>query len=143
MTQRDALTFGLAFLGYCLLGATVAVQARGLAARGLRTLLALVLPAHVFLVWHWRFDWSLDAAVRKSVLGFALFHGALLAIIAAAFLGRTASRRVLAAAFLVVSAAAVPAPWRYREIAALRVPMIAACAGAIAAWLWSRRRARD
>ena len=48
--------------------------------------------------------------------------------------------RLVVAAFAVVCVGALPAPFRYEEIAALRVPVVAVPIAAAAYWLWQRRR---
>ena len=126
-----------------LLGASIVRIAGGRTARALAACLAPLVLAHVFLVWHWRFEWSFARAVAKSWAGFAIFHTALLALVAAPFLPSRAAARTLIAAFAVVSLAAVPAPWRYPEIRVLAVPMALACIGTVALAVRARGMARQ
>ena len=144
MPQYDHLTFPLAGAGYLLLGADFALRSGGRAFRALTVLLALVVLAHVALVWSDRFDWSLARMLQKSVAGFVLFHAALLLVLAAAVLPRRHGDRCILLAFPIVSAGALPAPFRYPEIGWLKAPLLALFALAVVAAVlaFRRRRAR-
>ena len=77
----DDWTFGLAVIGYGLLGADLACQHAQRPNRALSAAVASVVGVHVALVWHFRFDWSLSTMLEKSLLGALLFHSALLLIV--------------------------------------------------------------
>lgn len=137
---RTAITFGLAYLGYLLLCADVVRRAFGCRGRAVTLMLATVVTAHVACVWIWRFDASLQRALDKSIVGFVIFHTALLLILAGSVLRATWSTRVLVAAFVVVSSGALPAPFRYDEIRILAIPMFALFVPTVVILIWVWRR---
>lgn len=137
---HDWITFGLAFLGYAALAADAVRRAAGARSPGPTRLAAAIVLAHVLCVWAFRFDWSLQAMLAKGLGAFALFHGAFAAILAAVLVREPWRSRLVLAAFAVVSLGAVPAPFRYDEIAVLRLPMLAAFGAALAAMVRWRPR---
>lgn len=140
----DAITFGLAFAAYLSLCADVVTRRARRPRRSLAPLTAVVATTHVILVWSTRFHWSLADAWSKSPLGFVLFHGTLALLLVSAVRSPDRGDRGVFAAFVIVSAAAVPAPWRYPEIAILRAPMVVTCAvTAVLALGVARRRRFD
>ncbi len=86
--NEDAVVFGLAGTGYILLAKDTALRVSGRRWPALGILTALVILAHVALVWALRFEWSLPRAWEKSPAAFLVFHTALLLILAAPFLHR-------------------------------------------------------
>lgn len=141
MTSDD-LTFGLAIVGYALLAADFALEHRSGSHRSLGWLTLLVVFAHVVCVWAFRFEWSLQRMLDKSLAGFLLFHGALLAIVAARFSAGTRRRAITTGAFALVTAGAVPAPLRYPELSLLTLPVFAIAVGGIAVAVQGARRRR-
>ncbi|HEU4339177.1 MAG TPA: hypothetical protein VFS19_03840 [Planctomycetota bacterium] len=140
----DHLTFGLAFAAYVLLAADVAARAWGIRKRGLTFILAVVLTAHVALVWGHRFGWSIEWALAKGWTGFVVFHAAYAAIVAAAVAREPWATRLLFAAFPVASAGAIGAAFKYDYVNGLRFPLLAVLAIAIvAAGLGWKRRLND
>lgn len=131
MTSDD-LTFGLAVVGYALLAADFALEHRGRPLRGVGWSALGVVSAHVVCVWALRFHWSLQRMLDKSLAGFLLFHGALLLIVAARLAEGTRRRAITSAAFVLVTAGAVPAPLRYPELSLLTLPVFAIASIAIA-----------
>jgi hypothetical protein len=137
----DALTFGLAYAAYLLLGAAVALVAWGRPRRVVLTAAAAVALVHVGLVWGWRFGWSLDYALEKSLPGFVLFHAALGLIVAAALARGPAAGWLACLAFPVVTAGAVGAAFKYDDVSGYRIPLLAALsATALAGVLGVRAR---
>ncbi|MGE3172116.1 MAG: hypothetical protein AB7O97_05770 [Planctomycetota bacterium] len=128
----DWLTFGLAFVGYVLLAADGARRWRGHRHPALLCAAAAVILAHVTCVWGLRFGGSLDAALAKGWPPFLLFHGALSLIVAAVLVPEPWRTRLALTALAVVTAGALPAPFRYDELALLRLPMLAVAAAAVA-----------
>lgn len=137
----DFLTFGLAFAAYTLLGADCVAHAWGKPRRALTVTLAVVLIAHVALVWGHRFGGSLETALAKGLPGFVVFHAAFAAIVAAALAPEPWSGRLLFAAFPVASAGAIGAAFKYDYVAVLRAPLIVVLAAtlAIATLAWTSR----
>lgn len=137
---RTAITFGLAYLGYALLCVDVVRRAVGHRGRAWTFVLSAVVTAHVACIWIWRFDASLQRALDKNLAGFVIFHTALLLVLAGSVLRATWSRRVLVAAFVVVSSGALPAPFRYDEIRILAIPMFALFVPTVVMLIWAWRR---
>ena len=135
----DDWTFGLAVLGYGLLGADLACQHAQRPNRALSAAVASVVGVHVALVWHFRFDWSLSTMLEKSLLGALLFHSALLLIVLAPLLDSW-RRMTTTMAFLLVTAGAVPAPFRYPELSLLQLPILAIAATSISCAVAAKRR---
>ncbi len=134
----DNLTFGLALAAYALLGADVVARAWGVKRRPLTIVLAIVLTAHVALVWGHRFGWSVETALAKGLTGFVIFHAAFAAIIAAAVAREPWATRLLYAAFPVASIGAIGAAFKYDYVSVWRIPLLAVLAGT--AVLSARRR---
>ncbi len=139
-STRTTITFGLAYLGYALLCVDVVRRAVGHRGRAWTFVLAAVVTAHVACVWLWRFEGSLQRALDKSIVGFVIFHTALLLILAGSVLRAPWSTRVLVAAFVVVSSGALPAPFRYDEIRILAIPMFALFVPTVVMLVWAWRR---
>ena len=134
----DVATFGLAFAAYLALAIDVVLRRRGTTSRARSLVIAALASAHVTMVWVHRFGGSLDRALEKSVAGFVLFHAVFLAILVIAIATRSGMRRlsidrVAYTTIVIVTLAALPAPWRYPELAWLKVPMVIAAAST--AWL--------
>ena len=137
--MADSITFGLAFTGYALLAADASRRVRGQCSVTLTRLCAAVVVAHVLCVWALRFDWSFVAMFDKSPFAFVLFHTALLGIILASLLAEPSRSRLVIGSFAIVCLGAIPAPFRYDEIAVLQIPVLAtALAAAWYAW-WPHR----
>jgi len=117
----DWLVFGLAYVGYALVCASVSMRAWRSKSRIVPAAAAGVIVAHIALVWIVRFEGSLDAALSKGAAGFAIFHDALALMVAAALAPEPWSGRAMFTAFPVVT-------------------LIAEFAAAIALILLSRRR---
>lgn len=137
----DDWTFGLAMIGYGLLGADLVCQHTRRPCRPLSAAVALVVLCHVVCVWHFRFDWSLASMIEKSLVGALLFHSALLAILAAPLLHHR-RRPITTFAFTLVTVGAVPAPLRYPELGLLMLPVLTIAIASIAGAAMGRRRAQ-
>lgn len=139
MTSDD-VTFGLALIGYALLATQfVRVHAKH-ETRRLAIVTATVVTAHVACIWGLRFDWSLTHMLDKSLPGFVIFHTALLLILIAPLLRRKPRVRVTTAAFVLVTAGALPAPFRYPELSLMLLPLVAIAATAIGYVVITKRR---
>ena len=120
----ENFTFLLAFLGYVGLSANLVLTARGTFSRPAIALVALVAVAHVYLVWAFRYDWQFDMAVRNGYAGFLIFHSALLCIVAAALVPPAICKPLILLSFLIVSAGASGAVFRYDVVSVYRVPVL-------------------
>jgi hypothetical protein len=142
MTADDC-TFGLAIVGYGLLATDFARLWRGRNSRALPWLTAAVVLAHVACVWALRFDWSLHRMLDKGIIGFVLFHCALVLVLLAPLLGGKGRRRTVTGAFVLVSAGALPAPFRYPELGLLALPLLAVFVAAMLHVVAGRPRLPD
>ena len=61
---------------------------------------------------------------HKSAFAFVLFHGALLLILGSVLAGERHRSRLVLLAFAIVVIGAVPAPFRYPELAMLQIPVV-------------------
>jgi len=137
---QDAITFGLAFLGYLLVAANVVLHFRKRPRRELLLVMAAVILVHVGLVWSLRFGWSLTLAWNKGPAGFVIFHAALVLLCGAAVVPDPWSRRLLYTAFPIVSAGGLGATFTYDFVAGYRLPLLAALVGTLLlCWLGYRR----
>jgi hypothetical protein len=140
----ERITFLLAVIGYAGLTTTALLAA-------LRKLpvvfwrgVALVIVSHVVLVWMVRYDWQLASATRNGYVGFLVFHGALVLIVASLFLAERSARVFVWTAFAIVSLGALGAVFRYEVVAIYRAPVVLVAAvgagGLVRAYHLSRRR---
>ncbi len=120
----ENFTFLLAFLGYIGLSANLVLTARGTYSRPAIALVALVAVAHVYLVWAFRYDWQYAMAVRNGYAGFFIFHAALLSIISAPFVPPSICKPLIVLSFLIVSAGASGAVFRYEVVSIYRIPVL-------------------
>lgn len=140
--DQDAVTFGLAGVGYLLLAKDAALRLVGRRWPALGLFTTVVVLAHVGLVWALRFEWSLEKAWEKSPPAFLIFHGALVLVALAPFATGSTRDRVTWIAFAVVSAGALPAPFRYPELGLLAIPLLAAFCGVVGVLIIRRRASR-
>ena len=138
--EQDAITFGLAAVGYILLAKDTALRLAGRRWTVLGILTALVVLAHVTLVWTFRFEWSFLDAWQKSPVAFLIFHSALLLILIAPLTAPRTRDRLTWLTFAIVSAGALPAPFRYPELQLLALPLLAAFTAVVAVFLLTRSR---
>lgn len=138
--NADDVTFGLALVGYGLLAADFARLHAGRTGRRLAWATAAVVLAHVVCVWSLRFEWSLTRMLEKSLPGFVLFHTALALILVAPALRGKPRVLVTSIAFALVTAGALPAPFRYPELSLLFLPLFAIAVSAVGYVIVARRR---
>ena len=120
----EFLTFLLAPIGYAGLTTVTVMAAYGRMPTLLHRVTAAIIVTHVFMVWHVRYEWQFSEATRNGYGGFALFHGALLAIIASTVVPMRIAEKLLVAAFLTVTLGALVATSRYDVVRAYRIPVI-------------------
>ncbi|MCI0378901.1 MAG: hypothetical protein L0215_14940 [Gemmataceae bacterium] len=139
--MRDHITFGLAYAGYVLLCINLVVHAARRPRRWLLWAMAVTISTHVFLIWHWRFEWVPAHAWDKSPAGFLIFHNALAVLIAATLTPQSWSGRLLFLALPIVSAGALGAAFRYDYVAQYQWPLVSALAVTVllCIWLWTIR----
>jgi hypothetical protein len=127
-SMLTAVTFLLAVAGYLALTLAAVIGPRRRLIRGC----AVIVVAHVLLVWWLRYDWAISEATRHGYAGFVVFHTALAAILWAAIAPEALARRLVRAAFVIVSIGALGAVFRYDVVRPYRVPVVlCAVAGSI------------
>jgi Kef-type K+ transport system membrane component KefB len=123
----------LAPIGYAGLALTANLAVRDRTPIWFWRAVVLVIVTHVLLVWGVRFEWQWSRATRNGYAGVVLFHGALAAILISVGVAEALRRRLLIAAFAVVTAGAVGAVFRYEDAARFReVVMVLAGVGTVA-----------
>ncbi len=123
MQGTDAITFGLAVAGYASMGLDVVLQRAGRAYRLVSVGVVLLVVSHVTCVWALRYGWSVAKATER-LGGFVIFHAALAMLIAAAIVDEKWRRFITPAAFLVVTAGAVGAVFKFEYVEPLRIPVL-------------------
>jgi hypothetical protein len=108
--------------------ATLADFGRNGPRRQLLRLTALVVSAHVLLVWAVRYHWQVEAATRNGLVPFLVFHTALVLIIVAALVARPWTRTLVWIAFPIVSLGAIGAVLTHDAVTHYRLPVIALAA---------------
>ena len=136
------VTFALAAAAYVGLGVSAVLAQRRARFVKLWRLTVVIAAIHVVMVWHVRYSWSLDLAVRNGYAGFVIFHSALLSMLGACIVRRDAARWLILLSFAIVSVGANGAVWRYDVVAIYRVP-VAACAALSGLMLIASRFSRN
>jgi hypothetical protein len=140
----EFITFLLAAIGYAGLTMAAVFAARGHVPVLFWRSVAAVILMHVVLVWVVRYEGQLSEAIRNGYVGFVLFHGALLAILASVVLPDRLARPLIMGAFAVVTVGALGAVFRYEVVAQYRIPVVLCAilgsAGSIRAYRSQQRR---
>lgn len=123
-TNIEFITFLLAIIGYIGLGFNLLTIVRSRLTKPYMAATAVVVLVHVFMVWAFRYGWAFSQATRNGYVGFLLFHSALLCILIAVFAPTETANKLVAAAFLIVSAGAIGATFRYDVVAIYRIPVL-------------------
>ena len=135
----ETITFLAAITGYAGLTANMVLVASGRHRPVHMTPVALIVFAHVLMVWHYRYEWEIAQATRNGYAGFVIFHVALLGILSAPVAGKHLARRLVAFSFLVAAMGASGAVMRYEEVAVYRIPVLVcdlAGLSAVAYWIF-------
>ena len=120
----ESITFLAAITGYVGLTANMVLVAANRHRRYHMVPVALIVFAHVLLVWHFRYEWEIAQATRNGYAGFVIFHTALLGILCAPLVGNRLARRLVAFSFFVAAMGASGAVLRYDEVAIYRLPVL-------------------
>ncbi len=141
--QIETITFLAAITGYAGLTANMVLVAADRHRPKHMTPVALIVFAHVLMVWQFRYDWEIAQATRNGYAGFVIFHAALLGILAAPLAGHPWAKRLVAFSFLVAAMGASGAVMRYDEVAVYRLPVFVCDLvglSALAYWIFRRSR---
>jgi hypothetical protein len=123
-TTIEFVTFLLAIIGYIGLCLNLITIVRSRLRKPYLAATAIVILVHVFMVWAFRYSWAFSQATRNGYVGFVLFHSALLCIIISVFAGTETANKLVIAAFLIVTAGAIGATFRYDVVAMYRIPVL-------------------
>lgn len=141
----ETITFLAAITGYAGLTANMVLVAADRHRPKHMMPVALIVFAHVLMVWHYRYEWEIAQATRNGYAGFVIFHAALLGILAAPLAGNRWARRLVACSFLVAAMGASGAVMRYDEVAVYRLPVFVCDLvglSALAYWIFGRSRTK-
>ena len=119
-TTEIFITFLLAITGYTGLTTVVVLTLREQHPIALWRAVALIILAHVLMVWMYRYDWQLDLAVRNGYGGFVIFHTALALILVSTFVNPYLSQKLVHISFVIVTIGATGASLRYEEVSMYR-----------------------
>ena len=137
----ETITFLAAITGYAGLTTNMVLVAAGRHRPKHMAPVALIVFAHVLMIWHFRYELEIDQATRNGYAGFVIFHAALLGILAAPLAGIRWARRLVACSFLVAAMGASGAVMRYDEVAVYRLPVFVCDLvglSALAYWIYGR-----
>ena len=123
-TLAIVVTFALAILGYIGVTAMVAVTSHGRLPLRVWRVIAGVIVVHVLMVWHFRYGWEFTLSVRNGYVGFALFHLALALILVSTAVGQRWAEILIHVVFVIVTAGALGATFRYDVVAIYQIPVI-------------------
>ena len=123
-TTELFITFLLAITGYVGLTTVVILTLRGQYPIALWRAIALIILAHVLMVWIYRYDWQLDLAVRNGYAGFVIFHTALILILLSTFTNKNLSQKLIHLSFVVATMGATGASLRHEEVSMYRFIVI-------------------
>ena len=124
MPYIESITFLAAITGFAGLTVNMVLVAANRHRRYHMIPVALIVFAHVLLVWHFRYEWEIAQATRNGYAGFVIFHTALLGILSAPLVGSRLARRLVAFSFCVAAMGASGAVLRYEEVAIYRLPVL-------------------
>lgn len=123
-TPAIFVTYLLAITGYVGLTYTAWATVNGRFSKPMWRLIAIVIVAHVVMVWMVRYSWKFDLAVRNGYLGFLLFHAALVIIVISTMVRDRLAHLLIHASFCVVTLGASGAVFLYDDVALYRIPVI-------------------
>ena len=123
-TTAIFMTFLMAIIGYVGLTIVVVMTVRDKVWIGLWRVVALIIFAHVLMVWMFRYDWQFHLAVRNGYAGFVIFHLAVVSIFISMFCKRALGQKLIHISFLIVTVGALGASFRYDVVAMYRVAVI-------------------
>ena len=145
-TTAIFICFFLAIMGYVGLTATVVLTLRDRYPLALWRAVALIVFAHVLMVWIYRYDWQFDLAVRNGYAGFVIFHTALVLILIATFANPHIGQKLIHLSFVIVTIGATGASFRYAEVSKYRFVVISCglggAIGLVKFYVFDRRKRR-
>ena len=135
-TTAIFITFLLAMLGYAGLTTVLLLTLRREVPVRLWRGVALVILAHVGMVWTFRYEWAFALAIRNGYAGAVLFHGAFVMILASTVSRERLARVLIQISFVIVSLGALGATFRYEVVFIYRVPVILCAIAGFGGFAW-------
>jgi hypothetical protein len=118
------LTFLFAMIGYAGLTVTLLISFRRNVPLTFWRIVSLIILIHVFMVWTYRYEWDISLSVRNGYSGFLIFHPALLIILVSNFVKQSIAKALIRISFIVVTAGAIGAVFRYDVVEIYKVPVL-------------------
>ncbi len=118
------ITFLLAIIGYAGLTTVLLISLNRKVPLILWRIIALIILAHVIMVWTYRYSWQFSLALRNGYFGFLLFHSALLMIFISTFIHESTTKILIRISFIVITIGALGSVFRYDVVAIYKVPVI-------------------
>jgi hypothetical protein len=135
-TTEIFITFLLAIIGYTGLTITLLLSLKRKVPFLLWRIVAVIIFAHVIMVWTYRYGWQFSLAIRNGYAGFIIFHSALMMILFSAFAKESLTKVLIRISFIVVTIGAVGAVFRYYVVEIYKLPVILCAIGGSAGLLW-------
>ena len=85
---------------------------------------AVIILAHVVLVWTHRYEMQFELSIRNGYSGFIIFHSALLIILISTIVNQRISRLLIRVSFIIVAAGAIGATFRYEVVLIYKIPVL-------------------
>lgn len=124
------ITFFLAMIGYAGLTVVMIISIKKKLPRRFWLGSTLFILSHVLMVWMIYYNWSFTYSIRNGYSGFLIFHLALVIILISNIVNEKAAVRLIKIAFVIVTAGASGAVFRYDVVSYYIVPVIVcACSG--------------
>jgi hypothetical protein len=131
-TKEIFITFLLAIIGYVGLTITLLFSFKRKVPAIFWRIVAVIIIAHVIMVWAYRYNWQFSLAIRNGYTGLIIFHSALLMILISAFVKENITKILIQISFIVVTIGAVGAVFRYEIVEIYMIPvLLCAIAGSI------------
>ncbi|QQS35951.1 MAG: hypothetical protein IPM56_17190 [Ignavibacteriales bacterium] len=131
------ITFLLAMIGYAGMTLVMIISIKKKLSRRFWLVTTLIILSHVLMVWMIHYNWSFTYSIRNGYGGFLIFHSALVIILISNFVNETAAFRLIKIAFVIVTAGAAGAVFRYDVVSYYKVPVIAFACSGLFFLLWS------
>lgn len=134
------ITFLLAMIGYTGITFVVLYTIKRKVPLLFWLVVVLIILVHVIMVWNFRYDWQFSVAVRNGYWGFIIFHSALLMILVSTFVKQSIAKILIRISFIVVTAGAVGAVFRYDVVEIYKLPVMICSIAGSTGLLWNYLR---
>lgn len=134
------ITFLLAMIGYTGMTFIVLYTIKRKVPLLFWLVVVLIILVHVIMVWNFRYGWQFSVAVRNGYWGFIIFHSALLMILVSTFVKESLAKILIRISFVVVTAGAVGAVFRYDVVEIYKLPVLICSIAGSTGLLWNYLR---